>query len=131
VTGLPLYRQEKIAVADLFQRHAGIKDHIKGHLQNLVWHRWDKVAPIFRHALSVELPSTKDFKEPLLKRHDIVHRSGHDKSGLTVVVTADEIGELCSKIETFAQELDRRIDCRRTDADPGFDALSADGPPPG
>lgn len=121
VTGLPVFRQEKIAVADLFERHAGIKDHVKGHLQNLVWHRWDKVAPIFKHALSVQLPSTKDFQGPLLKRHDIVHRSGYDKNGSPVAVTADEIGELCSKIEAFAKELDRQIDVR--DADLGFDAL--------
>jgi hypothetical protein len=128
VTGLPAFRQEKVAVADLFERHAGIKEHVKGHLQNLVWHRWDKVAPIFKYALSVELPSTKGFQGPLLKRHDIVHRSGYDKSGAPVAVTAKEIGELCSRIETFAAALDREIDARGEDL--SVDALSADDPTP-
>lgn len=128
VTGLPMFRQEKIAVADLFERHAGIKDYVKGYLQNLVWHRWDKVAPIFKHALSVALPSTRKFQGPLLKRHDIVHRSGRDKCGLPVTVTAEEIVELCSRVEAFGQDLDRRIDDRNIDL--GFNALSADDPTP-
>lgn len=126
VTQLPMFRQEKIALAELFERHAGIKDYVKGYLQNLVWHRWDKVAPIFKHALSVELPSTRDFQGPLLKRHDIVHRSGRDKSGLPVTVTAEEIGDLCLKVEAFGQDLDIRIDDRNIDL--GFDARSADNP---
>ncbi len=128
VTGLPVFQQEKIALADLFERHASIKDHVKGHLQNLVWHRWDKVAPIFKHALSVKLPSTNDFHGPLLKRHDIVHRSGYDKNRIPVAVTAGEIIELCSKIEAFAKELDLQIDER--DMDLSVDALSADSPAP-
>jgi len=128
VTGLPVFRQEKVALADLFDRHAGIKDHVKGYLQNLVWHRWDKVAPIFKHALDVQLPSTKEFQGPLLKRHDIVHRSGIDKSGTPVAVGVEEISDLSSKIEAFAQELDGRIDDRNTDL--GCDARSADVPAP-
>jgi hypothetical protein len=125
VAGLPSFRHEKIALADLFSRHEGIKDHIKGYLQNLVWHRWDKVAPVFRHALAVRLPTTRDFDAPLLKRHDIVHRSGHDKSGAAVTVTIEEIAELCSKIETFAEQLDTRIALRGIEV---IDASSADDP---
>lgn len=124
VAGLPSFREEKISLADLFNRHEGIKDHVKGHLQNLIWHRWDKVAPIFRYALCVRLPSTRDFEAPLLKRHDIVHRSGHDKNGAAVTVTAAEIGDLCLKIEAFAEQLDTRIASR------GIDFSSADDPAP-
>jgi hypothetical protein len=127
VVGLPSFREEKISVADLFTRHAGIKDHVKGHLQNLVWHRWDKVALIFKHAFSIRLPSTKHFEAPLLKRHAIVHRSGHDKHGAPVTVTAEEIGNLCRKIEAFAEDLDTRISSRES---LGIDVSLADGPTP-
>ncbi len=61
-----------------------------------------KVGPIFKYGLSVQLPSTKGFHGPLLKRHDVVHRSGLSKSGEPVDVTAEEIGDLRSKIEAFA-----------------------------
>ena len=127
VAGLPAFREEKISLADLFKRHEGIKDHVKGYLQNLVWHRWDKVASIFKHALSVRLPSTREFNAPLLKRHDIVHRSGHDKNGAAVAVTAEEIGMLCSKIEAFAENLDTRIASRGIEV---IDLSSADDPAP-
>jgi hypothetical protein len=127
VAGLPAFREEKISLADVFDRHEKIKDHTKGYLQNLVWHRWDRVAPIFRHALSIRLPSTRHFEAPLLKRHDIVHRSGHDKNGILVAVTVEEIIELCSKIETFAEELDARIASRGLEV---VDLSAADDPAP-
>jgi hypothetical protein len=111
-------------VADLFKRHEGIKDHVRGYLQNLVWHRWDKVAQVFKHALSVQLPSTRPFEAALFKRHDIVHRSGHDKTGAPIAVTADEIANLCRGVEEFAVELDSRI------ADRSIDLSSADEPTP-
>jgi hypothetical protein len=124
VTGLPAFRQEKMPVADLFKRHERIKDHVRGYLQNLVWHRWDKVAQVFKHALSVQLPSTRPFEAALFKRHDIVHRSGHDKTGAPIAVTADEIANLCREVEEFAVELDSRI------ADRSIDLSSADEPTP-
>jgi hypothetical protein len=127
VAGLPSFREEKISLAELFKRHEGIKDHVKGYLQNLVWHRWDRVASVFKHALCVRLPGTRDFDAPLLKRHDIVHRSGQDKNGATVSVTAEEIAELCSQIEAFAEELDTRIASRNIEV---VDLSSVDDPAP-
>lgn len=124
VSGLPAFQQEKMPVADLFRRHEGIKDHVKGYLQNLVWHRWDRVAPVYRHALSVQLPSTRVFEAALLKRHHIVHRSGHDMNGAPIAATIEEIASLCRDVESFAVELNSRI------ADRSIDLSSADSPPP-
>jgi hypothetical protein len=128
VEGLPEFREQKIPLSELFKRHAGIKNHAKGYLQNLVWHRWKKVASVFRHALSVELPSTAAFEGPLLKRHDIVHRSGHDKDGAPVTVTAAEIADLCAVIREFADELNSRIEAKGKPQ--VVDAKSIDGPAP-
>ncbi|MES2355503.1 MAG: hypothetical protein V4568_14095 [Pseudomonadota bacterium] len=123
ITKLPVFRDESIKLGDLFKRHEGLKHHVKGYLQNMVWHRWDKVAPLFRDGLNVNLPSFKSFDEALVKRHDIVHRSGHDKQGLPIEVTIDEICDLCSKIETFAIEVDKQLAARgSTDLSVGADA---------
>ncbi len=106
VTKLPVFSQEQIKLGDLFKRQAGLKAHVMGYLQNMVWHRWDKVVPIYRDGLRISLPSMKPFEPALIKRHDIVHRSGHDKDGQPIDVTAGEIEELCVRIETFADEVD-------------------------
>lgn len=109
VTGLPKFRQEKVAVADIFEQMENLKTRAKGHLQATVWHRWEHVAPIYRAALGVRLPSVEHFVDALEKRHDIVHRSGHDKAGAAIEMTADEIAALATRVEEFAVELEKRI----------------------
>ncbi len=123
VTKLPVFSQEPIKLGDLFERQAGLKAHVMGHLQNMVWHRWDKVVPIFRIGLGITLPSMKPFEPALIKRHDIVHRSGHDKDGTPINVTPTEIEELCVRVETFAEAVDALLAPRGAPGTlPGSDA---------
>lgn len=123
VKGLPAFREQKISLSELFDRHAGIKAHVQGHLQNLVWHRWNKVALVYKHALSLDLPDTKQFDEALLTRHDIVHRSGLTKDGAAVTVSDTQIDKLKSAIEAFARDLERRIADRDEDLSVSDDPL--------
>jgi hypothetical protein len=109
VTRLPKFREEKLPLSDIFKQMAGLRARAKGHLQATVWHRWDHVAQIYRASLGVEIPDTKALDDALLKRHDIVHRSGHDKDGNAVQVTDDEVNALSATVEAFAAELERRI----------------------
>lgn len=110
VTKLPLFRDEELKLGDIFDRHKGLRDHVKGYLQNLVWHRWDKVAPLYKLGIGIaKLPSFKPLEDAMEKRHDIVHRSGHNKDGEPVAVVADEIEDLCQAIVRFAKEIDDQL----------------------
>lgn len=109
VTSIPALRDQPMKLGEIFEKHEGLKELVKGYLQNLVWHRWDKVVPLFKSGLRIQPPSFRPFDEVLVKRHDIVHRSGHDKSGKPISVTADEIRELCRRIEVFATEIDKQL----------------------
>jgi hypothetical protein len=126
VTGLGKFRQEKIALADIFKQMEDLKARAKGHLQATVWHRWDHVAPIYRAALGVRLPSVEQFETVLEKRHDIVHRSGHDKDGVALQITDGEITALATTVEEFAVELEKRIEERNSDATTNDLAINAD-----
>lgn len=105
VTKLPVIRDQSIKLGEVFDRHDGIRDYVKGYLQNTIWHRWDKVGPIYRDGLGVKLPSMKVFDEALVKRHDIVHRSGHTKDGVEVDITQAEIEALSKAVRKFATEV--------------------------
>lgn len=109
VTKIPALKDEPLKLGDIFKRHEGIKEHVKGYLQNLVWHRWERVAPLLKQGLEIDPPSFRLFEEILIKRHDIVHRSGHDKSGNPISVTRDEIAKLCERIERFAVEIHNKL----------------------
>lgn len=109
VRKLPVFRDEKIALGEMFERQEGLVTHVKGHLQNMVWHRWDKVVPFFKLGLEIKLPSLKAFDAPLQKRHDIVHRGGYDKVGDSVQILREELDALFVAIETFAFEVDKLL----------------------
>lgn len=70
----------------------------------------EAVAAIYKHALGVALPNTKAFAAAILKRHDIVHRSGHTKDGTAVSITDDEIKGLSDSVQRFAEKLEELAD---------------------
>lgn len=89
-----------------------IRACIKGYLQNIVWHNWKRVVPLIRAGLQIQTPSFKQFDDALLKRHDIVHRSGHTKDGAEIAISKDEITELCGMITAFAAAINEAIGAR-------------------
>jgi hypothetical protein len=104
--------EQKISLGEIYKKFTGLKDTVKGFLQNLVWHRFDVVAPLAVHGLRIKPPSFEPFIEPVIKRHDIVHRSGNTKNGELIELTSAEIVDLVAKVRQFTHELDRAIRVR-------------------
>ncbi|MFS2020315.1 hypothetical protein ACEN88_27535 [Massilia sp. CT11-108] len=105
VQNMPELRDQPIKLGEVFDAHDGIEARVMFYLQNLVWHRFDKAAMLLRFGLGIKPPSFKLFEEALTKRHDIVHRSGHDKDGNPVVVTAQDARDLAAAVEAFASKV--------------------------
>lgn len=105
VTKLPDMKDVPIKLGDIFGHYEGLRERVKGYLQNLVWHRWDKVAQLFAYGFGFKTPSFKPFDEALVRRHHIVHRGGFDKEGVAVVISHEDVAELTGLIEAFAQEV--------------------------
>ncbi|MGM0914280.1 MAG: hypothetical protein ACQEXC_09660 [Pseudomonadota bacterium] len=112
VTRHPHFKDQTIKLKDIYKEHEGLKEKVSGYLQNLVWHRWKHVAAIIRIGLNVDPPSFKVFADAVKKRHNIVHRSGHDKTGNPVSITDGEIIELCEMVLSFAEEMESKLDAR-------------------
>lgn len=114
VKGLPEFREEKykINLYDIFDKMESLKNDVKGYMQNMVWHNWKRVVPLLRIGLAIKTPSFAQFDSALLKRHDIVHRSGHTKDGEEIAITREEIKELCSQITAFAAAINEAINVR-------------------
>lgn len=117
VTRLPALKDEPITLGSIFDQYDGLKGRVKGYLQNLVWHRWEKVAQLFKFGLDVKLPSVRPFEEALIKKHDIVHRSGHDKEGNSIAVVVADVAALSAAIQGFADEVNQRLAARPTPPD--------------
>lgn len=109
ITKLPDFRDQSIKLGDILKHHSNLRSYVKEYLKNLVWHRWRKVEPLYRLGLGIQLPSTKPFTTAMIKRHDIVHRSGHNKDGVKIDVTELEIIDLCSEVEQFAMSIETAL----------------------
>jgi hypothetical protein len=109
VTKIPAFRDLPLKLGDIFNRRENLRQEIKTYLQNLVWHQWSKVAPRFVHGLGIEIPGLKQFDSALIKRHDIVHRSGFTKENVRVSVGDIEIDALCETILRFASDIDAKL----------------------
>jgi hypothetical protein len=113
VTKIEIFREQKMKLGDIFQKYASLKSDVKGYLQNLVWHNWKSVRPLFTDGLGITIPSFEPFDAHLKKRHDIVHRSGLTKTGDPITVDATEIGALCEQIRAFALDVDEAPNNRK------------------
>lgn len=109
VEKIPKLKNEKIELGQIFERHQNIKEYVKGFLQNTTWHNWNQVVPIYRDGLQIDIGNPGIFEDSLIKRHDIIHRSGHDKNGESITIDADEIARLHEKIEEFATRIDAQL----------------------
>jgi hypothetical protein len=69
---------------------------------------------LFTLGLGIDSPGFKQFDSALLKRHDIVHRSGISRTGEHVNVGVTEIDALCEQIIRFANEIDEKLANRQT-----------------
>jgi hypothetical protein len=109
VTNIEALSSKKMTLGEVYKRHEGLLEEVKGYLQNLVWHRWERVKPLFEKGLGISMPSVKPFVAATQKRHDIVHRSGQDKQQQAVVVTEEEVNSLLAEIEAFCQTVSNRV----------------------
>jgi hypothetical protein len=105
VSKMPDLKDKPIKLGQVFDQYDAIETSVMLYLQNLVWHRWDKVAQLFRFGFDIKTPSFRPFEDALIKRHDIVHRSGHDKEGNLVTVSVEDARALAMAVEAFAKEI--------------------------
>lgn len=116
VTRMPDFKDQPLKLGAIFDEHEAIEARTLAYLQNLVWHRWDKVAQLFRFGLGVKLPAVGVFEQALAKRHDIVHRSGCGRDGSPVAVAERDVRDLARAVEAFATEVFDLIAARKLGA---------------
>jgi|GEM_PF-6142461 len=59
--------------------------------------------------LGLKFPKIGDLMREIKKRHDIVHRAGHDKEGNPVVVTYEDFCNLRTWLNDFTAELSAQL----------------------
>jgi hypothetical protein len=102
----PDFQSEKIPLSNIFRATDEIDQKAKTYLSEFVWHRLDRVKPMFRDTLGVEFPpDMKELFQAVVLRHDLVHRNGKSKDGKAHVLDEDQISKLAEMTEGFVAQI--------------------------
>jgi hypothetical protein len=112
ISRLPMFEEQRIPMSSIFKKMDAVDDIVKGLLQKMVWHRWKDVASLYALGLEVKLPDTSALEAAVVKRHDIVHRSGHTVEGEPVEITRADVDALAAEVSKFCHDVTRLLDNR-------------------
>ncbi|MCD1639771.1 hypothetical protein K7H92_13695 [Pseudomonas stutzeri] len=104
--------KKTLAVKDVFTKLEKLAEEVEGYLRDFVWHRLEKVKPIFEESLEIKMPNINSLMPCVLVRHDIIHRGGRDKDGNMITVSADDTYDLKNHITEFAAAIERELSRR-------------------
>jgi len=103
------FKQEKLSLSNIFDRFEGLREQVEKYIQKTVWHRLDRVMPLFASALDIERPEIEQLMQHIVIRHDIVHRGGRTKDGDHVEITTDKLVELRECVAHFIENIEEKI----------------------
>lgn len=104
------FKDRKVLLGSIFEVYESMGVQVKTHMQRMTWHRWDEARSLIEHGLGITTPSFDPFEAPTQKRHDVIHRSGHDVDGNPVSITIEEVRDLAAEVQRFANQMHRLID---------------------
>lgn len=101
------FQAQKVPLGDIFKAADEIEQKVKMYLAEFVWHRLDRVGPMFRDTLGVRFPSNMEalFKA-ILWRHDFVHRNGRTIDGEERTVDENDIKNLVTAVESLVSYIE-------------------------
>lgn len=103
------FQAKSLQLSAIFARMDGLKAEVESYLQDLVWHRLDKVKPLMELGLRIKIPDIGDLMREVLTRHDIVHRGGRTKDGEVVSVSIEDVRRTVALVQGFAKEIDEEL----------------------
>ena len=102
----PIFAEMNFTMKDIYKKHEGLKLTVADYLKNLIFHRLDKIKPMYKSVLDCDFGNISWLFSAVKVRHDCVHRAGLDNNGNKVAITTESVKELV----TNSKELVHRIE---------------------
>jgi hypothetical protein len=115
------FKGQKLTLSQIFERMDSLANDVEKYLQQVVWHRLDKVVPLLCDSFAIPRPSIGELMKHIVVRHDIVHRGGKTRDGNGVIVTTETLTQLRADVVAFIEELEAHL--KKTFPEPGSAGL--------
>jgi hypothetical protein len=103
----PDFQAQKVPLSAIFKATDEIEQRVKMYLAEFVWHRLDRVGPMFQDTLGVRFPSNmEELFKAILWRHDFVHRNGRTMNGEQRTVDENDIKNLVKAVESLVSYIE-------------------------
>ncbi|AOW14542.1 hypothetical protein LPB72_05985 [Hydrogenophaga crassostreae] len=106
------FKARTLTLDTVFDRFDALESEVRQYLQDLIWHRLDKVKPIVQASLDIVVPDIGELMKEVVIRHDIVHRAGRTREGTLVTVLIDDVRRVRNTVEAFAKAIETELDRR-------------------
>jgi hypothetical protein len=106
----PIFKTQRIIVADLFRQADSLPKRVRHHLYVLPFHRLEKVQKMYDAVLGITFPSgLREILSAVQVRHDIVHRNGVTREGKQITLGRSDVEHLLRRIEELVDQIDEKI----------------------
>ncbi len=106
------FKARALTLDQVFDRLDALDAEVRQYLQDLIWHRLDKIKPMVQAGLDITVPDIGELMLEVVVRHDIVHRAGRTRDGNVVSVSADDVRRVRDVVAAFAQAIETELERR-------------------
>lgn len=105
----PEFGRRTFTVKEIFSKHARLHEEIGTYLKDLIFHKLDKVKPMYRDVFAIDFGDIEWLFKAVKVRHDCVHRAGHDKEGVELKLMAQDVHDLVAECKNLVHKVDAEI----------------------
>ncbi len=78
-------------------------------MREIIYHKLDVVKNLYKSTFNIDLGDIGTLMKAIQKRHDIVHRNGHDKNGNVVEITKGDVQQLILDVSNFINHIENEF----------------------
>jgi hypothetical protein len=113
----PELAKKPLSLKDIFVQYDGLQLLVAKYLQELIFHRLDKVKPMYKSVLDVDLGDIPWLFKAVQLRHDCVHRNGVNQDGKLTGIGKQDVVDLITQCATLIARVDNEIAKKLGDLD--------------
>jgi hypothetical protein len=111
------FKQEKIAVSEIYNVSHRLKKIVPEKLLGLLYHNIAKIGQIYENVFGVRFGDFSDLSRAVEVRHDIVHRNGSSKDGKRIRIGQSDVETLYMHLSDFVEDLESKFSNLKMDVD--------------
>lgn len=110
----PEIGKKELTLKEIYKEHENIKTIVAKYLKGLIFHRLNKIKPMYKSVLGVDFGNISWLFKAIELRHHCAHRAGYDNDGNKIQISKSDIEALIENCDSLSKEISTQIDQSKT-----------------